>query len=77
MVMTLSSHARIFDAVVGNLAKNFAEGTEYFKVSSTKYIIHTSLKRINIVHEVARINPSTFLARNVSLSSTIIDLYPL
>ena len=23
---------RIFDSVVGNLAKNFAEGTEYFKV---------------------------------------------
>ncbi len=24
--------ARLFDSVVGNLAKNFAEGTEYFKV---------------------------------------------
>ena len=24
--------SRIFDSVVGNLAKNFAEGTEYFKV---------------------------------------------
>ncbi len=24
--------ARIFDSVVGNLAKNFAEGTDYFKV---------------------------------------------
>ena len=24
--------ARIFDSAVGNLAKNFAEGTEYFKV---------------------------------------------
>ena len=23
---------RIFDSVIGNLAKNFAEGTEYFKV---------------------------------------------
>ena len=23
---------RIYDAVIGNLAKNFAEGTEYFKV---------------------------------------------
>ena len=25
--------ARIFDGAVGNLAKNFAEGTEYFKVN--------------------------------------------
>ena len=24
--------ARIFDSAVGNLARNFAEGTEYFKV---------------------------------------------
>ena len=24
---------RLFDSVVGNLAKNFAEGTEYFKVN--------------------------------------------
>jgi WASH complex subunit 7 len=23
---------RLFDSVVGNLAKNFAEGTEYFKL---------------------------------------------
>lgn len=31
---------RIFDSVVGNLAKNFAEGTEYFKVYTYIVILY-------------------------------------
>jgi WASH complex subunit 7 len=32
MVYVIYSMHRLFDSVVGNLAKNFAEGTEYFKL---------------------------------------------
>ena len=31
-IRLLSIFLRLFDSVVGNLAKNFAEGTEYFKL---------------------------------------------
>ena len=42
------SAGRIFDSVVGNLAKNFAEGTEYFKVKqhSTKDGVYSTYQEL-------------------------------
>ena len=38
--------SRIFDSVVGNLAQNFAEGTEYFKVMKRNWVC-TSIMIVN------------------------------
>ena len=40
---------RIFDSVVGNLEKNFAEGTEYFKVDTHT---HTHTHTHTVTHTV-------------------------
>ena len=37
---------RIFDSVVGNLEKNFAEGTEYFKVDTHTHT-HTHCHKLS------------------------------
>ena len=46
MCIYIVGFCRIFDSVVGNLAKNFAEGTEYFKVGPQQ--VHVQMDIIHV-----------------------------
>ncbi len=67
--------ARIFDSVVGNLAKNFAEGTEYFKVGWPVLYMYLSSR---IIKDFMSVRISQFHERYLSVLAvrkSILKLY--